>query len=107
MRATSFLVGLACASGLLLAATGPALAGVAGDGQPALRAAPRAVMQCGADSATRRAFVREHGSAPVFVTAREARAAVAAGEIWSAPRCMTAREHARLVQTAGENASTR
>ena len=67
----------------------------------------RAVMICASDSATRRSFEREHGTAPVFVTARDALAAAASGETWSTPRCMTEREHARLVQMNSERAAAR
>jgi len=59
----------------------------------------RVVMECGRDVATRRAFTREHGAAPIFVTAREVRLAQRRGETWSTPRCMTTREHARLSQS--------
>ena len=109
MHASKFLVGLTCVSGLLLASAAPAAAGAGDrDAQSLRRAtAQRVVMQCEADASTRRAFTREHGSQPVFVTAREARAAMSAGEVWNAPRCMTAREHARLVQAMSQNASVR
>jgi len=71
-------------------------------------AAPaRAVLICASDSATRRSFEREHGAAPIFVSAREALAAASAGETWSTPRCMTEREHARLVQITSERAAAR
>lgn len=67
----------------------------------------RVVMQCDTDQATRRGFARRHGSAPVFVTADQALAARASGEVWAAPRCMTAREHARLTQALTSYASVR
>ena len=106
MNAFKPAVGLACAVGLGLAAAGPVAAhdpGTKGD-----RAAPqRVVMQCDTDAMTRRAFTREHGAQPVFVTARDVQVARASGQAWTAPRCMTAREHARLVQTMSANASVR
>ncbi len=58
----------------------------------------RAVLICDADAATRTAFARQYGQPPVFITAREAMAARTSGETWTAPRCMTAREHDRYVR---------
>lgn len=69
--------------------------------------AQRVVMMCANDDATRRAFRREHGAAPVFVTADEALRARATGETWAAPRCMSEREHGRLVQTLSAYAAVR
>lgn len=69
--------------------------------------AQRVVMMCDTDAATRSAFRREHGSAPAFVTAEQALQARSRGETWQAPRCMTAREHARLQQTLGAYAAVR
>lgn len=60
-------------------------------------AQPRAVMVCDADAATRVAFTREYGTAPVFITARQAVDVRRTSETWSTPRCMTAREHDRYV----------
>jgi predicted dehydrogenase len=56
----------------------------------------RAVMSCDTDARLVRAFRREHGSAPVFMTADQVLRARESGERWTAPRCMTEREHARL-----------
>ena len=64
-------------------------------------------MLCDTDIATRRSFTREHGAPPVFVTAQQALAARASGEAWTAPRCMTAREHGRLVQLMASYAGVR
>ncbi|WGM29819.1 hypothetical protein [Brevundimonas sp. NIBR11] len=69
--------------------------------------AQRVVMMCANDAATRSAFRREHGTPPAFITADQALQARAAGETWSAPRCMTAREHGRLVQTLTTYAAVR
>lgn len=69
--------------------------------------AQRVVMLCENDDATRSAFRREHGSAPVFVTADQALQARARGQTWETPRCMTAREHGRLVQTLSAYAAVR
>ena len=69
--------------------------------------AQRVVMICDSGAATRSAFRREHGAAPVFVTADQALHARATGEAWAAPRCMNAREHGRLVQTLSAYAAVR
>ncbi|MBU2379901.1 MAG: hypothetical protein KJ824_12110 [Alphaproteobacteria bacterium] len=69
--------------------------------------AQRVVMMCDNDAATRSSFRREHGADPVFVTAEQALHARATGESWAAPRCMTEREHGRLVQTLTAYASVR
>lgn len=67
----------------------------------------RAVLVCETDAATRRAFTREYGSAPVFVTAREALSVRPSDPAWSAPRCMTARQHALYVEAANTHARAR
>jgi hypothetical protein len=43
----------------------------------------------------------------VFVTADEALQARSTGQTWAAPRCMNAREHARLVSTLNAYAAVR
>jgi hypothetical protein len=93
--------GFTAVLGLTLSAAAPVLAGQPVARPDATRAlqAERVVMMCETDRATRQAYTREFGAPPVFVTAREAEAARATGETWDAPRCMTAREHARLNQT--------
>ncbi|MDQ3124996.1 MAG: hypothetical protein M3Q74_05250 [Pseudomonadota bacterium] len=93
MRAFTPLIGLAAvaAAGILPAG----LASAGDNGQPSARTNGRAVMICGTDVATRRAFTREHGAAPIFVTARQALSVRASDPAWSTPRCMTEREHAR------------
>lgn len=58
----------------------------------------RVVLICEADAATRTAFTRQYGAEPVFLTAREAVEAKAAGQGWTTPRCMTEREHARYAR---------
>ena len=94
-NSTMALVALAAATVL------PAgLASAADNGQPSVRSNARAVMICGTDAATRRAFAREHGAAPIFVTAREALSVRASDPAWSTPRCMTEREHARYRDAA-------
>ena len=98
MRAFTPFIGVAA---LAAAAILPAGLASAGDnGQPSARAGVRAVMICGTDAATRRAFAREHGAAPVFVTAREALSVRASDPAWTTPRCMTEREHARYRDAA-------
>ncbi|MFN7108859.1 MAG: hypothetical protein ACK4MY_11605 [Brevundimonas sp.] len=65
----------------------------------------RAVMACKTDTATRRAYQREFGAAPVFVTAQEAVAARQNGQRWSTPRCMTEHQYNRLVASTQTRAS--
>jgi hypothetical protein len=67
----------------------------------------RPVLVCATDAATRRAFTREHGAAPVFITAREALALQPSDPSWTTPRCMTAIEHARFVNAATTYAHAR
>ncbi len=69
--------------------------------------AQRVVMLCDSDMATRSAYRRDFGTRPLFVTAEQALHARATGETWAAPRCMTAREHGRLVQTLSAYAAVR
>lgn len=69
------------------------------------RQVERVAYICTNDDATRSAFEREYGEAPVFVTAEEALAASSAGERWSAPRCMTEAQHARLQQMRRQTAA--
>ncbi len=98
MRAFTPLVGL-----LALTATAVLPAGIAAaeaTGPQSGPAVARPILICATDAATRRAFTREHGAAPVFVTAREAMSVKASDPAWNAPRCMTAREHARFREAA-------
>lgn len=96
-------ISLLLAFGALAGTAAPAMA----DTAPRRAAPERAVYVCSADAATARSFERRHGSAPVFITARQAIDAASAGERWQAPRCMTEREHARYVQLSTERASVR
>lgn len=105
MRQFTPFVGLAA---LAAATVLPASAVSAGD--PVQGAAPtptRAVLICGTDAATRRAFTRQHGAPPVFVTAREALSVRPSDPAWTAPRCMTAREHVRYREAATTYAAVR
>jgi hypothetical protein len=96
---------------LAVLTTALATAGVAAAGdqtrQARASAGERAVLVCATDVATRRAFTREHGAAPVFLTAREALSIRPSDPAWSAPRCMTAREHARYRDAALTYAAVR
>ncbi len=99
------IAAITVAAATLAAAAMPAFAG---DGPQSGQAKlQRVVMQCDTDQATRRAFMRQHGAAPRFVTADQALAARASGETWATPRCMTAREHARLNQALTSYAAVR
>ncbi len=105
MRAITPLVSLAV---LAAAAILPAGLASAGDQERKTeQAIARPVLICATDAATRRAFTREHGSAPVFVTAREALSVRVSDPAWTTPRCMTAREHARYREAATTFAAVR
>ena len=98
----------AVAAAMLFSAAVPAFAGDAATEAQQLRStAQRVVMQCANDTATRRSFERLHGTTPVFVTADQALAARASGQVWDKPRCMSAREHARLVERLSAYAAVR
>ena len=94
MRLPVFLVAAAVAA---LSTTAAANETSTSDRAPAQG---REVMICDADAATSRAFAREYGEAPRFMTAEELRDAQARGERWDTPRCITATEHQRLRQQA-------
>ena len=98
MRAFTPFIGVAAIAAAALLPAGLASAG--DNGQPSARTNTREVLVCRTDAATRRAFAREHGAAPVFVTAREALSVRASDPAWTAPRCMTEREHARYRDAA-------
>lgn len=105
---------VAVAIAMSLSVSAPVFAGDAAgqSAQPSQSAqlrptAQRVVMLCDNDTATRRSFERLHGSAPQFVTADEALTARASGETWAKPRCMSAREHARLVSRLSAYAAVR
>lgn len=82
-------------------------AGVTSAGDQTPTAGTRTVFVCGTDAATRRAFTREHGTPPVFVTAREALSVRPSDPAWTTPRCMTAREHARYTEAVSTYAAAR
>lgn len=93
---------------LAAAAILPTGAVSAGDLDQGARKAPaRAVLVCDTDAATRRAFTREHGAPPVFVTAREALSVQPSDPAWQTPRCMTAREHVRYREAVSTYAAVR
>ena len=98
---------IAAVAALAASVAAPALAQQTRLPTEAPAGAQRVVMMCSNDAATRSAFRREHGTPPAFVTADQALQARATGETWSTPRCMTAREHARLTQTLNTSASAR
>lgn len=90
----------------LMAAAPPVLAQVRTESPRATRAATlQAVMVCATDTATRRAYQRQFGAAPQFVTAQEAIASHQAGTRWGAPRCMTQHQYDRLVASTQTRAS--
>jgi len=105
MRVFTSLVGLAAVAAAAILPAGPVSADSAG--QSSARSSARAVLICATDAATRRAFAREHGAVPVFVTAREVLSVRSSDPAWNAPRCMTAREHARYREAATTYAAVR
>ena len=95
MRSIRTLVAAGLAAGLTLSAAAPASA--FDQPRPAdARRADRPVLICDTDAATRRAFTREHGAAPRFITAEEALRVRPSDPAWNAPRCITEREYAKL-----------
>jgi len=105
MRAYTPLAGLTFLVGATLLPAG--LAGAGDFGGPSARSVARPVLICATDASTRRAFIREHGTPPIFVTAREALSVRKSDPAWSTPRCMTAREHARYREVATTFAAVR
>ncbi len=57
----------------------------------------RALYICSDSAATRIAFAKEFGADAKFVSAAQVRATKAG---WATPRCITAREHAKLMRPA-------
>lgn len=94
MRRFSAIAGLAILAGLTAGSA------IAGPVQNQTRASERPVLVCATDAATRRAFTREHGAAPQFITAREVLSIQRSDAGWTTPRCMTAREFARYREAA-------
>ena len=105
MRIFTPFVGLAALAAAAILPTGAVSAGDLDQG--ARKAPPRVVLVCRTDAATRRAFMREHGTPPQFVTAREALSVRPSDPAWQAPRCMTAREHARYREAVTTYAAVR
>lgn len=95
MRTSHALSTVALAAGVALAAASPAAA-IDPRKKADDRQIGRAVLICDTDAETRRAFTREHGAPPVFITAEEALGVRPSDPAWNTPRCITEREHARL-----------
>lgn len=89
---------IACA--LFAATTAPAFAGEAPrTAPPAAQSSARVLVTvCERDALTQAAFRQNYGARPVYVTSEQVLNARAAGERWSAPRCMTTGGHQRLTQ---------
>lgn len=98
-------VSSALAVAALVAAATPVLAQAPGPVRAERAATLQSVMMCATDTATRRAYQREFGTAPVFVTAQEVLASRQAGTRWAAPRCMTEHQYNRLVASTQTRAS--
>lgn len=105
MRVFIPLAGIAALVAATILPAGLASAGDTRDSS--MRPSGRPVLICATDAATRRAFTREHGSAPIFVTARQALSVRSSDPAWSAPRCMTEREHARYQEATTTYAAAR
>ena len=95
MRSIRTLGAAGLAAGMALSVAAPATALDQGRSTHVQRA-DRPVLISETVAATRRSFAREHGAAPVFITAEEALRARPSDPAWNAPRCMTEREYARL-----------
>ena len=95
MRTIRTLFAASLAAGVALAAASPAAA-IDPRNEADARQTRRAVLICDTDAETRRAFTREHGAPPVFITAEEALRVRPSDPAWTTPRCITEREHARL-----------
>ena len=107
MRAFTPLLGLAALAAAASLPAGLATAGDAGQHLGSAGHGGHRILICATDAATRRAFAREHGAAPIFVTAREVLSVRASDPAWNAPRCMTAIEHARYRDAATTYAAVR
>lgn len=70
-----------------------ALSGGPTENAQEIRQPARALYVCDRDLASARAFEREHGVRPQFVSADEA---TTSRERWSAPRCISDGEHRKL-----------
>ena len=93
MRITAFALVVSClTAGAAIAGPAPSAQDTAANVTQQRASSLREVYVCGTDNMTRRSFAREFGRAD-YVTAR---AAVAKGEAWAAPKCMTAAEVRRL-----------
>ncbi len=106
IRSTSLFLSLAALASAtaapVLAGEAPARASARSTSQPA---AQIVVAVCERDALTQAAFRQNYGPHPVYVTADEVLSARAAGERWSAPRCMNARQHSRLADLMAPRAS--
>ncbi|HYC97280.1 hypothetical protein [Brevundimonas sp.] len=104
MRTARTLVAAAFVAGMAVSTTVSAMTPVQARTTRADPASARGVLICERDAASRRAFARVYGAAPVFITAREAVALAPSEPVWSTPRCMTEIEHAKLREAATANA---
>ncbi len=104
MRVIRTLAVAAFTAGVAVSAAVPATASPQQAQTTDARTAGRGVLICERDTANRRAFAREYGASPVFITAREALSVRPSEPAWSAPRCMTEDEHAKLQAAVAANA---
>lgn len=106
MRTRRPLVAAALMAGMAVATAVTAATPMQNRTTGADQASARGVLICARDAASRRAFAREYGAAPVFITAREAVGVRPSEPAWSAPRCMTEIEHARLRDVTRQRSQT-
>lgn len=79
-------------------AAGAAILALTAAGAALAQTAPsRALYICSDSAATRAAFAKEFGADVKFMSAEQVRATKAA---WTTPRCISEREHAKLMRPA-------
>jgi hypothetical protein len=106
MRTGRPLFTAAVVAGVAVASTVSAMTPVQERAPGAAQPAARGVLICERNAASRRAFAREYGAAPVFITAHEAVTVRPSEPAWAAPRCMTETEHAKWVEAGRQRSQT-
>ncbi|MCF8503981.1 MAG: hypothetical protein K9G59_03635 [Caulobacter sp.] len=89
------------AAAVLFASEPAQIAGDAAEAGAANAVGTKPLMVCARDDASKRAFKREYGRA-IYVSAEDVMASRGDGERWSAPRCITPTEFARLRRLMGD-----
>lgn len=104
MQTARTLLAAVCLAGMSVSTPGSAAMPDQARTTAADQAQARGVLICARDAASRRAFARRYGATPVFITAREAAAVRPSEPAWTAPRCMTETEYAKLREANAANA---